>query len=341
MKNSILLSSIICLLIMGITGDAQSSQKPIFVSLIVDMDVPAFANEDQLNDAKNNMLNISDIMRVASVTPTLVLTTEASEKARGLLGQVTSEINPDVAMSGNHSNELLSTKSYLEQKDILEKSKFHAEKCNICGTNEVKVKGFMPQSFDQNDDTYRVLDDLGIKYNAGFQAGTLYAPGHENDVWPYKVENHKFYAVPVSTYDFSGELIPLDDRYIANNGISASQWENLLIEKFDAISGKDEPMVISLSTSISGSKEYLNALAVFLTHALKSNNARFVTADELVEISSNEFHDLPSASATETAQETEVTTPSIVTITSNASSNASSYCPECEEIKNAAAINSK
>jgi hypothetical protein len=338
MKNSILWSGIFCLLIMGIAGEAQSSQKPVFVSLIVDMDVPEFANEDQLNDAKNNMANISDIMRVASITPTLVFTTDASDKARGLLGQFTSELNPDVAMSGNHSNELLSTKSYLEQKDILEKSKFYAETCNICGKNEVKVKGFMPQSFDQNEDTYKVLDDMGIKYNAGFQAGTLYAAGHENDVWPYKVENHKFYAVPVSTYDFSGELIPLDDRYIANKGISASQWEDLLKGKFDAISGKDEPMVISLSTSISGSKEYLNALVAFLTYTLKSNNARFVTADELVEISSNEFHDLPSALATET-QETEATTPGIVTISANVSSNASSYCPECEEIKNATALN--
>ena len=53
----------------------------------------------------------------------------------------------------------------------------------------------MPPLFDQNEDTYKVMDDLGIKYDAGFQEGIIYAPGHENDVWPYNVEGYGFYAV--------------------------------------------------------------------------------------------------------------------------------------------------
>jgi hypothetical protein len=329
MKTLIICIGIFCLLSAGIAGAKQSSEKPVFVSLIIDMNVPPSANDDQLSEAKNNLLSLYGAIGV--VPTTLVLANDASDRARLILSKTTSDANPDVAISGNHSDELLSTKSYSEQKDILKNSKKYAELCKICGKNEVNVYGFMPQSFDQNEDTYKVLDDMGIKYNAGFQAGILNAPGHENDVWPYKVENHKFYAVPVSTYDFSGELIPLDDRYITGKSISASQWKDLLIEKFDAISDKDEPMVLSLSTSVSGSGEYLKALVAFMDYAA-SRNASFVTAYDLVQMSGNEVKDLPVASTTETAQERVISTPSPIAIETNTS------CPECDEIKNSTAI---
>ena len=159
----------------------------------------------------------------------------------------------------------------------------------ICGTNEIKVKGFMPQSFEQNEDTYKALDELGFEYNAGFQEGILYAPGHEEDVWPYKVDNHKFYAVPVSTYMFSGELVPLYDRYAKDSGISASQWKDMLIGKFNEISGKDEPMVISLSSPVSGSGEYLEAFKEFMSFA-SSKNAQFVVTRDLVNMSRTGIH---------------------------------------------------
>jgi len=297
------------------------------------MNIPANADADQLTEANNDILNLFYVLGVNNITPTLVLTNDASQQARLMLSQITSSRNPDVAISGNHSDEQLSTKSYSEQEHILKRSKNYAEACQVCGKNEVHATGFMPQSFDQNEETYKLLDELGINYNAGFQAGILFAPGHENDVWPYKVENHNFYAVPVSTHSFSGEPIPLDDRYITNKGITASQWKDLLIEKFDGISGKDEPMVISLSTSTSGSGEYFDAIVEFIKHAT-SANASFVTANDLVQMSSNGVHDLlPMSSKAITAQEA-VTSP--VTIETNMTP-----CPECESLRKAVEINQK
>ena len=34
--------------------------------------------------------------------------------------------------------------------------------CYICGQAHRAVKGFMPQAFDQNNDTFKVLMKLGI-----------------------------------------------------------------------------------------------------------------------------------------------------------------------------------
>jgi hypothetical protein len=336
MKTWIFWGTALCVLVMTIIGAAQSAEKPVFISLIVDMNVPEAASEDQIVAAKEDLVNLFNIFNERGINWTLVLTNDASDQARLLLAQLTSVADIEVAISGNHSNEMLSSKSYSEQVAILKRSKLYGESCDICAAKEhqVIVKGFMPQSFDQNEDTYKALDSLGFKYNAGFQAGILYAPGHENDVWPYEVEKHKFYAVPVSTYMFSGELIPLDDRYAANKGISSSQWEDMLAKKFDEISGKDEPMVISLSSSTSGSGEYLEALKQFLNYTV-SANSKFVVTSDLVDMSRTGNHDFPPSRTAETAQETTSSTTSTVSI----ESNKSTVCLECDAVKVATSIN--
>lgn len=82
-----------------------------------------------------------------------------------------------------------------------------------CGTFK-PVVGFRPQYFSQNEDTYRVLDELGMGYNSGFKAGLLYAPGHETDATLYAVEGHDFRAVPFTTAVWQGKDLYLCD--IAN-----------------------------------------------------------------------------------------------------------------------------
>jgi len=269
---------------------AQSSEDPVLVNFIVDLDLPSEASPDLVETAKTNIFNIYNLANKYKMSWNLFLTKDAIDQTRLLLAQValgTDQSKPvEIGISGDHLDEKLSAKSYSEQQSILKVSISKVEKLKICGINEIPAYGFLPQSFDQNEDTYRALDDLGIKYNAGFQAGILYAPGHAEDVWPYKVENHNFYAIPVSTYMLSGELVPLSDRIAKDKGISSSQWKDLLIGKLNEISGKDEPLVISLSTSISGSGDYLDALKQFTTFA-SSNNAEFVSSMDLINISSS------------------------------------------------------
>ncbi|MDD4651314.1 MAG: hypothetical protein PHQ34_03695 [Methanothrix sp.] len=323
MKFRIYCFIVLCLTTLVINGLSQSQDNPVFINLIVDMDLPPNSTPDQLQATKTDLLAIFDATTSSNIDWNLFVTKDTLLQSRNFLAGVIiaapSERTIEVGVSElrNNLNEKLTDKSYQEQKALLEDAKIYAEACKICGVNEVEIKGFIPQLFDQNEDTYRALDDVGFEYNAGFQAGILYEPGHQADVWPYKVENHEFYAVPISTYVHSGDLVPLDDRYAEDNGISSTQWKDMLIGKFNEISGKDEPMIISLSSSVSGKEDYLEALKEFTDFAI-SNGAQFVLTSDLVEMSRNGIHVAQEGSA-------EITQSDVTGMPSD--------CPECEAAK--------
>jgi len=307
-----------------VTGGSLSAENPAIVNLLVDHDTPS-SIQDTSVDTSQLLWNMYNFMAPATnATWTIILTENAARVDRNTLVSM----NPgtiEYGISGNHSGEKMSTISYAQQKTELENAKKRAELCKICGVNEVIVKGFMPQLYDQNKDTYKALDDLGIVYDAGFKAGVLYAPGHENDVWPYKVENHNFYAVPISTYTLSGEKVALDDREIKEKGMSSSQWYDMLKGKFDEVSGKDEPMVISLHSSISGTGDYLDALKQFIKYAV-SNKASFVKTSDLIDMSITGNHSkVPSSPVVSNTNTQPV---------SKSEQNVTSGCPECEKMQN-------
>lgn len=247
-------------------------------------DAPASAMHGHANVSGSNLLKLYHEINGRNLIATVFATQEfINTPSRLILTQIGYTTEFELAMSGNNTDEKLSTEPYAEQKAILETSKRYVEACKICGKNEIAVNGFMPQSFAQNQDTYKALDDLKIKYDAGFKAGVLYTSGHENSVWPYPVEGHKFYAVPVSTYTQSGKKMVLLDSYFNNTGHNASEWYDALAGKLDEIQGKDEPMVISLTTTVSGSGEYFDALKRFIDYAT-SKRASFVTTMQLVDM---------------------------------------------------------
>lgn len=283
MNNIAYPSTILCLMVMALTGTSQSA-SPV-ISLIIDPSIPEDFSNDQLDEMNSDLVSIINVIVPIprNYNYSLSLVQDVSLADRLFLAQLGFGPRVDLAISGKNSNEMLSKKSYEEQKAILERSKEIVESAKICGENEIIVRGFMPQSFDQNEDTYKALDDLGILYNMGFQAGILYAPGHEDDVWPYRVEKHEFYAVPISTIEFSGEKVPLDDRFLKDKGISASQYYDLLTAKLDEILNKDEPMVVSLTTSVSGKGDYLEEFKRFIDYA-EAKGAKFVKPYELVEM---------------------------------------------------------
>jgi hypothetical protein len=321
------------LLALAIAGTSQSAEQHPIINVMADMTLPKSATTDQLNEAMTDIFSITGATMYVqgdserkSLNWTLFLVNEASLGNRLLLAQLGLEPSIEFAISGNQSDEKLSMKSYDEQKAILERAKEIVTATKVCGVNVITVKGFMPQSFDQNEDTYKLLDEMGIEYNAGFQAGILYAPGHENDVWPYKVEGHDFYAVPVSTITLSGEKVPLDDRLMKERGISASQWYDLLVKKLNEVSGKDMPMVISLSSSVSGKGDYFDAYKNFIQYAL-SKEARFVNTIDLVSMSHSGSHEAPAliipVESLEGAENT-----------SDSTKEKTSVCKECNAAKN-------
>ena len=285
MRGQIYWGAFTCFLIVLLAATCPSEAKTSVVNLMINTDMPLSATEDQKKMAESNLFDLYNAINGKNLTATIFSTQDfINSHARLRLTDISRSSSFELAMSGNHSGEKLSSQTLEEQKAILDTSKKYVGGCRVCGENEIITTGFMPQSFNQNENTYKTLDELGIAYDAGFQAGILYAPGHENDVWPYKVANHNFYAVPVSTHELSGKKMPLVDSYAKDKGLSSSSWYDLMKAKFDDAQGKEEPVVISLSTSISGTGDYLAALMQFLDYSV-SNDARFVTTMGLVNMS--------------------------------------------------------
>jgi hypothetical protein len=272
-------------------GASQSSDETTLINLMIESGMPASAAEEQVKSEVMNLSNMYKTINGRGLVATIFPTQDVAKSYGNLLlTRIGSDSEFELAMTGNHSNEELSSMSYAEQSIMLKRSKKYVESCKICGKNEINVTGFMPQSFDQNQDTYKILDGLDIQYDAGFQAGLLFAPGHERDVWPYKFEGYSFYAVPVSTYTYSDKSMVLKDSYFKDNGFSATQWYDALISKFNEIQGKDEPLVVVLTTSVSGSGDYMDSLNRFLDYAT-SKKARFVTTANLVSLAKSGSHD--------------------------------------------------
>lgn len=280
-----------------IIGVSQPIDKPVIINLMIDAQLPQFATLEQANEAENNLEAITNAINSRGLVSTVFSTEDMAKSEISLdLTRIGYEFNFELGMSGNHSNEDIAALSYADQKSILESSKKFVESNRVCGKNEIVSNGFMPQSFKQNQDTYRVLDALGIKYDTGFQAGLLYDTGHENDVWPYLVNDHRFYAVPVSTYKISDKKVILQDRYFEENDLDSNQWYDAIAGKLDEIQSKDEPLVLSLTTSLSGNGKYLDALNRFMDYAL-SKNAKFVTTMQLVTLTESEGHNVTSLAA--------------------------------------------
>ena len=275
-----------------IAGASQPANGHAIVNLMID--AQNFSSTDRASDAERSLEAITNLIMDKNLTATIFSAQDILETDVDLdITRLGLDPRFELAMSGKDTNEKISTLSYDEQSALLKASKKYVEAAKICGQNDITVYGFMPQSFNQNQDTYRALDALGIQYDAGFQAGLIYEHGHKSDVWPYQVEGFNFYAVPVSTYNISGKAVPLRDSYFEENGMDANQWYEALASKFDEIQGKDEPLVISLTTSVSGSGDYFDALDKFLDYAMR-RDASFVTAVQLVEMAKTGVRD-PSA----------------------------------------------
>ena len=182
----------------------------------------------------------------------------------------------------------------------------------------------MSQVFDQNEDRFKVLQNLGIVYDAGFQAGKIYRPGHESDTWPYPIDGYNLTAVPISTYLLNGERVYFNDRYIRDEKkLSSSQWYDLLVKKFDESEKNGDPMVAIFSTAVSGSGEYFDAYKKFVEHA-NAKGARFVSTSQLVDL---------AAVRQQEGQKTGIASEKNIARTMNASQETGvlAGCPTCNE----------
>lgn len=279
------LAVIICLLgvfLLGSAGCAPSEESPVIVNLMLDADVIHAATPEQKQMAVNSLINLVNEIDPKVRNATIFVSGDMVSAYRlGITLQGTLP-NHELAIYGNNTGERLSSLSSVEQKAALTISRNLLYSAYVCGRKHVDINGFRPQGFDQNVDTFRILEDLGVVYDAGFQSGLIYTTDHENDTWPYLIGGYKLYAVPVSTYPFKGELVYLYDRYAKEEKkLSGPEWYDILVGKFDESANAGGPMVVIFSNLVSGDGEYLDVYKNFLSYA-ESKGANFVTTMQLV-----------------------------------------------------------
>jgi len=152
----------------------------------------------------------------------------------------------EIALHGYYTGEQLASMTYAEQKDLLSRAKLALEGCRPCGTYKL-ILGFRPQYFSQNEDTFRVLDELGLTHNSGFKVSQLYLHGHTWDAKPYPVPGHNFRVLPISTVPDGCKRVYLCDLACGQvENWTSAQWRaGLLRALADAIETR-QPLVVLL-----------------------------------------------------------------------------------------------
>lgn len=285
--NRILFCGLVVLIILLIlpVGSLGKDTSTI-VNVMIDVNSFSSPTPDQVNITHTSLINLTNAIDAKRLNATYYLSGEAIPVERLYLTYLGESPRRELAMGGMTANERLESVSQSKQRELLEKMKKYVKACHVCGGKTIDPVGFKPQSASQNGDTYKILHSMGIAYDAGFRAGLLYLPGHENDTWPYRVENYNLYAVPVSSYDLSGDRVYLSDRYIKEEKkLSSSQWYDILVGKFDESSNNKEPLVVIFDNLVSGQDtDLLDTYKRFIDYAT-SKDATFVTSMELVNMS--------------------------------------------------------
>ncbi len=289
----------ICIAAVSFAAMEESPERPVVVNIMIDAELSPFAenasSEERENAELGSLLKMLDEIDSRGLNTTVYFTGDfiskrtenASYEDYAIL--VASEPNHELAMHSMKTGEMLGLLSYEEQLSLLTETKSLVEGVYIRDWQPQKVKGFRPQYFSQNESTYEILDEMGIEYNSGYQAGLLYAPGHENDTWPYLVENHTFYAVPISTHSVSGSTTYICDLCSMQSvGLNGSQWSELLIDEFDEGRERGDPVVVLFHNFVSGKdEEYMAGFVRFLDHVVAENAVSLTTAD-LVEMAKSD-----------------------------------------------------
>jgi len=273
-----------------------SSERFVAVNIMIDAELSPFAqnasSEEKWSIELDSLSRMLDEINSRGLNATIYLTgefiVEQTENASygDFSALVASEPNHELAIHGMTTSEKLGTLPYEMQLSLLSETRMLLEEICVRDGEPFEVKGFRPQYFSQNESTYNILDEMGIEYDSGYKDGLLYVPGHENDSWPYMVENHTFYAVPISTHSIDGTMIYLCDFSSKHAiGLNGTQWSDLLIDEFDECAERGDPMVVIFHNFIAGEdEEYMDAFVRFLDYVVSENAVTLTTAG-LVELS--------------------------------------------------------
>ena len=184
------------------------------------------------------------------------------------------------------------------------------------------ILDFKPQGYKFNDDTIRILQNLGVRSISGIFksedhqsfSACWYVKNLGKVTFPYPITN-EFWAIPISEVKIDSRDIPLDDEYIDN----PQTFLNYLKQKYEEQAKTKEPLIITLHSSITGTDETkLSAFSQFLDF-VKTNQGKIKPLSALTH-HTDYITNLDVVPSTTTALVGEE-----VTITVNYTSNV--YCP--------------
>lgn len=194
----------------------------------------------------------------------------------------------EIGLHGQTTFERLDNLTYDLQKVLLTQALEIVGGCTPCGL-AWPVTGFRAQGFSQNEDTYRVINELGLTYNSTFQAGLTFAPGHDNDTVPYAIDGYNFWAVPITTVEYgeSNERVYLCDISCGlAHRYTPEQYGQILTKAVDQAVLTRQPLVLIVHgwyTGDEGQSQYLPQFKAFLDNLQSRTDVRFVTTKKLVE----------------------------------------------------------
>jgi hypothetical protein len=272
----------VCLVFLALSCEPTSA-NPVYLDLMIDSNIPINSTQNETDSAFGLIQNLTNILDDRGLNATIFVTPEMATAQSILVTTLGMKVSHELA--AKVTNQSLNGTPASEQEAYLRYVKAMIDSDHICegpSANTVNTRGFMLPPSSQNEDVYKILDMMGAVYDAGFVQGIEYQPGHDKDIWPYRIENHSLYAVPISSYLSNGEQVLLSDRIMKEDkGLSGPQWHDILVSRFDQSVRDDVPMVVLFNSSISGSGDYLDAYKEFIGYAA-SKNASFVSTLELV-----------------------------------------------------------
>ena len=136
---------------------------------MIDFGSPASPTPEQANQAFNSMVNLTNEIDSRMLNATILASGDVAASQRLFVTNFGKKTNHELALNGNTKDENLSSMPFSKQLELLTSSQKNINSAHICGGKVVSIQGFMPQSFEQNNDTFKVLESLGFLYDAGFK----------------------------------------------------------------------------------------------------------------------------------------------------------------------------
>lgn len=249
-------------------NESVSVDQKAQLALILDISAPPVGDErEYVINYTTNILNILDPMDINFT----ILTTgdlAADNEYTLFVTRIGARANHEMAMNGPGGGNL-------SMGDI-RKSKREVENCYICGTEKKSVVGYRP-SERINESDFVIFESLGIRYI--IDDGMFFSA---NASRPYQLDNTTIYVVPVTVVVSDSEPIMLSDRRAAGMNMSGDEWYTLLSKGMDDAMNRGEPLVVLITSYISGSGDYMDALEKFIGDA-SERGMSFVTVNDLVE----------------------------------------------------------